>query len=74
MARHAGSGANRGEDEQSGFGSSNGGPDHDGRRRRRLSTTLSDSTVSYMLWTPLTCLPSGLTFVLGLLCGGALSG
>lgn len=42
-------------------------------RPRRLSTTLSDSTTSFMFWTPLACIPSGLTFFLGLLCGGALS-
>lgn len=41
--------------------------------RRRLSTSLSDSTTSFMFWTPLACLPSGLTFFLGLMCGGAIS-
>lgn len=40
---------------------------------KRLSTWLSDSTVSYMIWTPLICLPSGVAFALGLVAGGALS-
>lgn len=41
--------------------------------RKRLTTWLSDSTVSYMIRTPLICLPSGVAFALGLLAGGALS-